>query len=61
MTLIRAGGVPGGESVGSVIRELHIDSEVLLPQHGYDVLQRIAVLAAHAHQIALDRGLHFLF
>src|SRR5208283_5938460 len=46
-------------SVGSVIRELHVNAEIALPQQGDDFLQCIAVLAADAHQVALNGGLHF--
>src|SRR5208337_5469198 len=46
-------------SVGSIIRELHVDAEIALLQHGDDFLQRIPVFTADANQVALDGRLHF--
>src|SRR5271165_3284301 len=46
--------------VRTVVRKLHVDSEILPLDQGDDLLQRIAVLAAHAHHVALNRRLHFL-
>jgi hypothetical protein len=45
--------------VGPVIRELQIDAKILLLDHGDNFLQRIAILAADPHYVALDRGLRF--
>ena len=44
----------------SIVRELHVYAEVALPQHGNDLLQRVTILGAYAHQIALNRRLNFL-
>src|SRR5712692_7073315 len=41
-------------SVASVVRELHVDSEILLTQKRDDFLQRVAVFAADADQVSLD-------
>src|SRR5580658_9718931 len=46
--------------VRPVIGKLQVDSEIMLPQHSDDFLQRVAVLAADTHQISLDRSLCFL-
>src|SRR5215831_7680100 len=48
----------GARSVGTVIGELHVDAEIALAQQLDNRLQHIAVLARHAHEVALDRGLH---
>src|SRR5882724_330213 len=48
-------------SVRPVIRELHINSKVVLLHQGDDFLQRVAVLTADPHYVALDGSLHFLF
>src|SRR5262249_6201025 len=45
--------------VGPVIGELHIDSEIFSLERRDDLLQRVAIFAAHAHGITLDRSLHF--
>src|SRR5450759_3715522 len=45
--------------VAPVIRELQIDAKVLLLDHRDHFLQRIAILAADPHYIALDGGLRF--
>src|SRR4029077_3139476 len=47
------------ELVAAVIRELQIDAKVLLLDHRDDLLQRVAILAADPHYIALDGGLRF--
>lgn len=47
--------------IRSVVHELHVDAEILLPQHGDHFLKRVAVFAADADEIALDRCLGFLF
>src|SRR5271157_3438119 len=47
-------------SVGSIVGKLHVDAEIALLQHGDDFLQRVAVFAADAHQVALNGSLHFL-
>src|ERR1700683_866143 len=44
-------------SVGPVVRKLRINPKVLLLEQGNDGLQRVPILAAHAHQIPLNRGL----
>src|ERR1700693_3532303 len=46
--------------VRPVIGKLQVDPEIMPPQHGDDVLQRVAVFAADPHQVSLDRGLRFL-
>src|SRR5215467_10566032 len=46
--------------VASVVRELHIDPEIPPAQQRNDLLQDIAVLAAHANRVSLDRGLNLL-
>src|SRR5260370_28784318 len=54
----RAGRIrSGGEkplSVGPEIDELHVDAEVRLAHQLDRVLQRVSILAADAHEIALD-------
>src|SRR4051794_30789101 len=45
-------------SVRAVIRELHIDSEILSFQLADYVLQGVPVFTAHSHDVALDSGLH---
>src|ERR1041385_3529397 len=40
------------------VRQLHRDAEVLLAQQVHDGLQIVALLAADAHLVALDGGLH---
>src|SRR5581483_1156401 len=45
--------------VGPVVSELHVDAEILIAQYPYDLLQRIEILAAHAHGVALNRSLNF--
>src|ERR1700690_2600801 len=47
--------------VAPVIRELHIDSEILLFQKRDYFLQTVAVFAADSHYVGLDGGLNFLF
>src|SRR5436309_13356858 len=46
-------------SLRPVIDELHVDAKIAPAQQCDDLLQYVAVFAAHAHQVALDRGLHF--
>src|ERR1700691_892242 len=46
--------------VGPVVRELQIDAEILPLDHGDDFLQGVAIFAADAHYVSLDRGLSFL-
>src|SRR5579864_4757641 len=46
--------------VGAVIRKLQIDPEVVPLQQGNRLLQRVAVFAADAHQVTLNRGLRLL-
>ena len=46
-------------SVGAVVGELHVDAEVVGAEQGDDLLERVAVAAADAHEIALDGGLDF--
>ena len=45
--------------IRTIVSELQVDPKILLLQQRDDVLQRVAVLAADAHQVALDRGLAF--
>src|SRR5208283_4585452 len=45
-------------SVGAVIRKLHVNAEIVLPQHRNDVLQCIAIFAADANDITLNGGLN---
>src|SRR5580658_963487 len=40
--------------VGSVVRELQIDAEILALDQGDDLLQGVAIFAADAHDISLD-------
>lgn len=40
--------------VRTIIRKLQIDAEVARAQQGNDLLQGVAVLAAHAHQVSLN-------
>src|SRR6266566_1341423 len=49
----------GKLSICAVVRELHVDSEILLAQHSDHFLECVAIFTAHPHQISLDRGLHF--
>src|SRR5579884_3143820 len=44
----------------AVVRELHVDAEIALPQSLNHFLKRVAILAAHAHEIALDGRLDLL-
>src|SRR4029077_19610574 len=44
-----------------VISELHVDAEIPPAQERNHFLQRVAIFAAYAHCIALDRSLNFLF
>src|ERR1700682_1448034 len=46
-------------SIAPVIRKLHVNPKILLPQQRNNFLQRISILAADSHNIALDRCLHF--
>src|SRR5208282_1525573 len=46
-------------SVAPVIRELQIDAKILLLDHRDQLLQRVAILAADPHYVALDRGWRF--
>src|SRR5580700_9135517 len=50
-----------GISVGAIVGELHVDSEIVAAQQRDDLLQRIAIFAGDAHYVALDRSLDFLF
>src|SRR5207302_2790346 len=43
-----------------VIRELHVDPKIFLPQGPHDLLQGVAVFAAYAHQITLNGSLNLL-
>src|SRR5215471_15974300 len=45
--------------VRSIVRELHIDTEVAGFQRGNYLLQGIAIAARDPDRVALDRGLHF--
>src|SRR5208337_2994038 len=47
-------------SVGTVIRKLHVNAEIVLPQHRNDVLQCIAIFAADANYITLNGSLDLL-
>jgi hypothetical protein len=44
----------GSRLVRTKVRKLQVDSEIVLPQHGDYVLERVTVLATDPHQIALD-------
>ena len=46
--------------VGSVVAELQLDPEVVLPQQAHGFLQVVLRRRADTHLVALDRGLHFL-
>src|SRR5215472_14186586 len=50
-----------GPLVRSIICELHVDTEIGLLEHGDDLLQRVAVFAANAHKITLNRCLYLEF
>src|SRR5262249_31337465 len=45
--------------VGPVVRKLHVDAEVFAFERRYYLLQRVAILAAHADGVALDCSLDF--
>src|ERR1700693_5184927 len=47
-------------SIRPVIRKLQVNPKIVSPQQSDDFLQRVAVLAADPHQVALNRGLRFL-
>src|SRR6202011_1633124 len=49
---------PAGHSDRSIIRELHVDAEILAAQQPDDLLKGIAVAAGDADQIALNGSLH---
>src|SRR5579864_6417154 len=44
----------------AVVRELHVNAKIGAAQHGDDLLQRVAVFAAHPHQVTLDGSLRLL-
>src|SRR4029453_11490701 len=43
--------------LGTVVRELERDAEILFSQHRHDPLQIVLAFARHAHLVLLDRGL----
>src|SRR5579884_559098 len=45
--------------VGPIVGELHVDAEIFVAQQPDYLLQRVAILAAHAHGVALNRSLNF--
>src|ERR1019366_7701906 len=49
----------GTGSVRPEVDELQFDAEIAAFQKRYRLLERVAVLAADAHQIAIYGGLHF--
>src|SRR6266436_1818452 len=49
-----------GILVGAVIRELNVDSEIVALDQRDDLLERISILAADPHEIALNRCLDLL-
>src|SRR6185369_5815386 len=55
-----AGVAKHGPLRGTVIRKLHVDAEIFAAKQGNDLLQSIAIFAAHAYQVTLDRSLYFL-
>ena len=46
------------ESVGAVIDELHVDTEIALAQQLDRHLQGVAIFARYAYEIALNGSLH---
>src|SRR5438105_13296165 len=46
-------------SVCPVIGELHVNAEIAAFDERDDLLQRVAVLSTHAHQVSLNGSLHF--
>src|SRR5690242_11023884 len=46
--------------IGPVVSELHVDPEIARAQQLHHVLQRVAILAGDAQEVALDRCLDFL-
>src|SRR5437763_15056152 len=46
-------------SVCPEVDELHVDAEIRVAQELDRRLQRVAILPAHPHEVALDRSLHF--
>ena len=50
----------GDGLVGAVVGELHVDAEIVAAQQRDHFLQRVAIFAGDAHQVALDGRLHFL-
>src|SRR5947209_11570610 len=49
---------PYGPSLRTVVRELHIQAEILLFKESDDGLQFVTIFAAHAHGVALYGCLH---
>src|SRR6266496_6585573 len=47
-------------SVIAVVRKLQVDAVVVLSDEGDDLLQAVAVFAAYADDVSVDRGLHRL-
>src|SRR4051812_41729330 len=56
--LARRSFIVGPALIRSVVRELHVDTEIAALHQRDDLLQRVAVFAGHPHGVALDRGLH---
>ena len=54
-------GIYQNSSIGSIVRELHVDAEIVAAQQRDYLLQRVAIFAGDAHHVALDGSLHFLF
>ncbi len=53
--------VMSDRSVRTIVRKLHVNSEVFVLQLRNDVLQRVAIAARHAHDVTLNRSLDLGF